>query len=241
MLFFYIRHGDPIYSPDSLTPLGERQAEAAAKRLALYGVDKIYASTSTRAQLTAKPTCELLKKEAELLDFANESHAWRELGCWQDSEKTKWNWLMDIPEKRRFLCAPEIIALGQDWYNHPELSEYNYKKGMDRIRNESDKLFATLGYEHITGTGMYKAVKPNNDRVALFAHAGFGLAFMSCLLDIPYPQFSIHFDMCHSGITVINFADNGEGYSIPRIMTYSNDSHLYREGLMVGYNNGIRF
>ncbi len=77
MLFFYIRHGDPIYSPDSLTPLGERQAEAIAKRLVLFGIDKIYASTSDRAKLTAKPTCEILKKEPELLDFANEGHAWK--------------------------------------------------------------------------------------------------------------------------------------------------------------------
>ena len=28
MLLYIVRHGDPIYQPDSLTPLGERQAEA---------------------------------------------------------------------------------------------------------------------------------------------------------------------------------------------------------------------
>lgn len=33
MLLFYIRHGDPIYIPDSLTDLGKRQAEAVARRL----------------------------------------------------------------------------------------------------------------------------------------------------------------------------------------------------------------
>lgn len=44
MLFFYIRHGDPIYNPNQLTPLGERQAEAVAKRLSLYSIDKIYSS-----------------------------------------------------------------------------------------------------------------------------------------------------------------------------------------------------
>ena len=41
MLFFLIRHGDPIYDPDSLTPLGHRQAEALAKRLSLYGLDEV--------------------------------------------------------------------------------------------------------------------------------------------------------------------------------------------------------
>ena len=79
MIFYYIRHGDPIYDPDSLTPLGTRQAEALSKRLALYGLDKIYCSTSNRAFLTAKPTCELLNKEAVQLDFANEGYAWRDL------------------------------------------------------------------------------------------------------------------------------------------------------------------
>ena len=41
MLLFLIRHGDPIYDPDSLTPLGKKQAEAVAKRLALYGKSKL--------------------------------------------------------------------------------------------------------------------------------------------------------------------------------------------------------
>ena len=63
MIFYYVRHGDPIYDPDSLTPLGKRQAEAVAKRLSVYGLDEIYASTSNRAILTATPTAEILKKE----------------------------------------------------------------------------------------------------------------------------------------------------------------------------------
>ena len=63
MLLFYVRHGDPIYNPDSLTDLGHEQAKALAKRLMLHGIDEIYASTSTRATQTAIPTAKLLKKE----------------------------------------------------------------------------------------------------------------------------------------------------------------------------------
>ena len=33
MLLFYVRHGDPIYKPDSLTELGHRQAEALVARM----------------------------------------------------------------------------------------------------------------------------------------------------------------------------------------------------------------
>ena len=41
MLLYYVRHGDPIYDPDSLTPLGQEQAKALAKRLIVHGVDKV--------------------------------------------------------------------------------------------------------------------------------------------------------------------------------------------------------
>ena len=75
MLLFYIRHGDPIYNPDSLTPLGHRQAEAISKRFAVYGLDEIYSSPSTRAKQTAQPTCEVLKKEPTILDWCYESPA----------------------------------------------------------------------------------------------------------------------------------------------------------------------
>ena len=73
MLLFYIRHGDPVYDPDELTPLGHRQAESVARRLALFGVDEVYSSSSTRAMQTAQPTCELLHKELITLDFLNEN------------------------------------------------------------------------------------------------------------------------------------------------------------------------
>lgn len=55
MLLYIIRHGDPIYAPDSLTPKGHLQAAALAKRLAVHGLDKIFASPLVRAQQTAKP------------------------------------------------------------------------------------------------------------------------------------------------------------------------------------------
>ena len=49
MLLYIIRHGDPNYNPDSLTERGKLQAAALAKRLARYGVDRIYSSPLKRA------------------------------------------------------------------------------------------------------------------------------------------------------------------------------------------------
>jgi len=141
---------------------------------------------------------------------------------------------------RQLFSDKSIRQLDDKWYEHAALKEYGLKKGIDRIYEESDKFFLSLGYEHIRNTGRYKVVQANEERIALFAHQGFGLAFLSCLLDIPYPQFMNHFDMCHTGMTVIEFKEN-HGYAIPKVLTLSSDSHLYREGLPTNYNNRIRF
>lgn len=239
MIFYYVRHGDPIYNPDSLTPLGIRQAEAVAKRLALYGLDKIYSSTSNRAVMTAKPTCELLKTEPELLDFANESHASRELSIDKEDGSGK-TWLFQNSSVVELFNSKEIRDLGDRWFEHPKFKAYDYEKGINRIYDESDKFLMSLGYEHERYTGKYKVNHSNDKRIALFAHQGFGLAFLSCLLDIPYPMFCTHFDMSLTGVTVIEFREV-DGFCVPKILTLSSDSHLYREGIPTKYNNYLYF
>ncbi|MBR5809451.1 MAG: histidine phosphatase family protein [Clostridia bacterium] len=235
MLLFYIRHGDPIYKPNSLTPLGERQAEAIAKRLSIYGVDQIFSSSSERALKTAKPTCEILKKDLIKLDFCNEDNAWKELTI--VTEKGK-HWAFQDPDIIKLFATEEIRILGNKWYEYDKLSFLT--EGIKRIRNESDNFLLDLGYKHIPDTGMYEVVKSNDQRVALFAHQGFGLAFLSSILDIPYPMFCRHFDMCHTGLTVIEFAER-DGLTHPKILTLSSDAHLYREGLPTKYANRLYF
>ncbi len=238
MLFIYVRHGVPTYSPDALTPIGRRQAEAVAKRLALFGVEQIYASTSNRAIETAQPTCELLGKKMTLLDFCDEKYAWKEIVV--KNKDGLMTWAFAESKTRQLFVTRELLQMGRQWYNHPALKEYTLKEGIERIQRESDKFFCSLGYEHIPETGAYKVIRPNDDRVALFAHQGFGLAFLSCVLDIDYPRFCMHFDMGFTGMTVIEFKEE-EGIAIPRVLTLSSDSHLYREGLPTNYQNKIRF
>ena len=112
MLLFYVRHGDPTYDPDCLTALGRRQAEAVGRRLATFGVDKIFSSTSTRALQTAQPTCEMLKKELTPLEFAHEGLAWKDLAL--DVEEGRRMWAFDIPEYRRMFINEEVKRMGRD-------------------------------------------------------------------------------------------------------------------------------
>lgn len=236
MLFIYVRHGAPTYSPDALTPLGKRQAEAVGKRIAAYGVDKIFSSTSNRAYETALPLSELLGKEITRLDFANEGHAFREFCGEQDGRRT---WVFDLPKYKALFCRDDVRALGRRWYTHPVFADTDFGAGIERIQRESDAFFASLGYEHDLDGNFYRAVRPNDDRIAMFAHQGFGLAFLSCILDVPYPMMALSFDICHSGMTVIEF--RGDDVVYPKALQISSDAHLYKEGIMTGYNNRLRF
>ena len=235
MIFYYIRHGDPIYNPDSLTPLGKRQAEAVAKRFAIHGLDEIYVSTSQRAKETAQPTCEILKMEATELDWANEGHAWEEFSVKRAGLN---KWFFHLPSCIKQLNSDEVNALGYRWYEHPYFEDTNIKSGIERIQKESDAFFETLGYRHDRSRHLYIPEKPNDKRIALFAHQAFGVMFLSSLLDLFVPQFVTRFDICHSSVTVIEFADM-DGIVIPKVLMLSNDSHIYKENLPTKYDNRI--
>ncbi len=235
MLLFFVRHGDPIYDPDSLTPLGHRQAEALVARMRECRPERIFSSTSTRAVMTAEPTARDLGLEITLLDWCNEGHAIRELGT--EDRPGHPEWLFRVPAMRRLLASPEVRRLDRDWYAHPDLVQY--EAGITRIQRETDAFMRSLGYRHDPGRSGYIPEHPNQDRIALFAHEGFGVAFLSCLLDIPYPQMCTRFEMGHSSMTVIEFKD--EEFVVPTVLQLANDSHLFAGGISTDYQNRIHF
>lgn len=238
MLFFYVRHGDPIYDPDSLTPLGHEQAKSLSKRFVTYGLDRIFASPSTRAMQTAQPTCDLLKQPMTVCPWADEGLAWQDFAI--DASTGIHTWCFYDPAVMEIFRSPEVRALNDRWYEHPDLVKYDFGKGVARVNAAVDEFFLSLGYRHDRENCRYEPVAPTGERVALFAHQGFGLCFFASVLDIPYPEFSTHFDFTHSSMSVINFEQNGK-YVYPKVLQLSNDAHLYRDGLMAGYNNCYKF
>jgi broad specificity phosphatase PhoE len=136
--------------------------------------------------------------------------------------------------------TPAVRNLGDRWYEHPDFARYSFSAGIRRINEAVDGFLLSLGLRHDRKNSRYEVVGEVPERVALFAHQGFGMLFFSSLLDIPYPFFCTHFDFGHSSMTVVNFERQG-AYIYPKVLQLSNDSHLYREGILTGYHNVIRF
>ena len=241
MLFYYIRHGEPLGVPDySLTPLGREQAKALAKRLCLFGIDRVFASPTLRTMQTAQPICDLLGKEITPCDWADEGIVWNEFTV--PHPKYEHTWAFYDPKYLEIFSSPEVRVLGERWYEHPELAGLNFKAGVERVNAAVDEFFLSLGFRHDRENARYEVVGEhlNRDRVALFAHQGFGMSFFSSMLDIPYPMFCTHFDFSHSSMSVVNFEPRGK-YVYPHVLQTANDSHLYREGIITGYHNSIKF
>lgn len=238
MILYYIRHGDPIYHPNQLTALGERQAEAVAKRVAVHGIDRIYSSPSNRARQTAEPLCQITKISPEILEWSDEDRLYSEMAQVDTDGRKQWPFRHSV--YRDLLNSREVRDLGRLWYTHPEFADIGVGPAIERVQGEMDDFLESLGYKHDLENSCYQQLRENNDRVAFFAHEGIGVAILSCILDIPYPMMSTRYDMTHTGVTVIQFEEKF-GSVIPQVLTFSNDSHLYREGLPTKHQNRIYY
>ena len=66
MKLLIIRHGDPDYKNDTLTPKGWIEADLLSKRLEKINISKIYCSPLGRAKDTAKATLKIKNMDMEI-------------------------------------------------------------------------------------------------------------------------------------------------------------------------------
>jgi hypothetical protein len=187
--------------------------------------------------MTAQPFCDLTRMDMTICDWADEGLAGRDFFLHTDEGH---GWCFQIPAMVQRFNTPAVRNLGARWYEHPDLAGYTFERGVKRVDEAVDGFLLSLGLRHDRENARFEVVGESPERVALFAHQGFGMLFFSSLLDIPYPFFCTHFDFGHSSMTVVNFERQGD-YVYPKVLQLANDSHLYREGLLTGYHNIIRF
>ncbi|MBP5230827.1 MAG: histidine phosphatase family protein [Clostridia bacterium] len=229
MLLYIIRHGDPTYNPDALTPLGLRQAEAVGRRLAVHGLDEIYASPLNRARQTAQPACEMLKLEMKIEEWTSEALAWADFSCIQPSGYQGWA----FAGQNVFLRShPEYC--GEKWYEAPIFRETNAKAGYERICAASDEFLLRQGYER--QGGVYRATVENKKRIAVFCHYGFGSTWISHLQNLYPTQVWSSQDISTSGITLFRFGSKAGAETVPVMEMLSDLSHLYAERLPLRSN-----
>ncbi|MBQ7983222.1 MAG: histidine phosphatase family protein [Clostridia bacterium] len=139
MLLYVIRHGDPDYANDTLTPLGQRQAEAVARRLSVNGIDRIYSSPLGRAIATAKPTSEVLRVPIEIEDWCSEGHAWHDIAGRMGGERDTWAFHV---ENTKIKTEESVRTTLEHWHELECFSSIRGKEGYERIQAASDDFLA---------------------------------------------------------------------------------------------------
>lgn len=224
MILYIIRHGDPIYETDTLTERGFLQAEAVGKRMLDAKIDKIYTSPMGRARDTAAPACRMLGLEYTVEDWAHEVEDDR-LTPYPDGVLKSISFIpeyvfrengnIDLPYGNAFECTA--------------IDESNMRHARDVIEAGGRDFLERLGYRE--ENGVYRIIRPNDDKVALFCHSVMARAWLSALLHIPLHLMWSGFEMTHTGVTVLNFKNYESGYTVPKCLCFSDMSHLYAAGL----------
>ena len=220
MKLVLVRHGDPDYEKDCLTDLGHKQAEIVAHRLLSEGIEEIFSSPLGRALETAQHFSDASGiKKIEILDFMREIRFGPEDDLYNESYNP-------------WLCAVNLIHEGKDlqtpdWRDYPAFINNTAVTDVDNILANADKWLETLGYKREGLYYRYTGEEGKDRTVVLFSHGGSSTAFLSRVLNIPFPHMCVLLGhLRHTAITTLKFDTKPDRLSMPIVELASDSGHL---------------
>lgn len=223
MRLFIIRHADPDYPNNTITPAGHLEARALADRLRRLGLDRIYTSPLGRALDTARYTADALGLTPTVepwtaeLDWRVHVEPWGPCMVW------------DCPAEVMRGHQPRLDT--ENWHSLPAWAHLDLHHRYAALREASDEFIARHGYQRVDGR--YRIVRPNRDKIAVFCHGGFGLTWLAHLLDMPVPAAWAGFWLPPSSVTTILFDERSPDWATPRCLGCGDVSHLHHANLPV--------
>lgn len=218
MKLLIIRHGDPDYSIDSLTPVGWEEAKLLADRMAKLDVKAFYVSPLGRAKDTASLTLEKMNRTAETLPWLQEFPA-KVTKPNKTEPGVAWDWLpQDWTEEPRFYTL-------EDWTKPEVYEQANVSALAKEVADGLDALLAKHGYRR--DGKFYRAEQPNEDTIVMFCHFGVECVMLGHLLNIS-PVLLWH-GTCAAptSVTVLTTEERREGTAYFRMNAFGDTSHLY--------------
>ncbi len=218
MKILFIRHGDPDYELDSLTPKGFREVELLADRMEKTPVTEFYCSPLGRAQATARPTLERLNKTAETLWWLEEFPSYI-LDPETKKRRIPWDLMPSYWTKREELYDKNT------WLDSDVMQSGDVAIKYSAVTKAFDEFLARHGYERVGN--LYRAVRPNTDTIAFFCHFGIESVLLSHLFGLSPIVFWQGFVALPSSVTTVITEEREEGIAYFRCNNFGDISHLY--------------
>ena len=239
MRIILIRHAEPDYSNDILTPRGVKEAECLAKRMAKWPVTAIYCSPFGRAQATMKPALKALGMKATICDWLHEHSTGDHVppDHSQPLSDYPWNLYPDYWTKDPLHFSPSRWHESAYIQSLPVPSTGHWEE----VKKGWDDLLASYGYVR---DGFVYRIRGNADRNALlvfFCHLGqIGLS-AGYLLNISPMQLWHDFWISPASITVLNSEERQGDIASFRCQVMGDTAHLRDtpDGNLISHFGGL--
>ncbi len=218
MRLILIRHGDPDYEHDTLTPKGRREAALLAERTKKWKVDDVYTSPLGRARATAQPSLEKWGKEAEVLDWAQEFFYLVPDG--KGGERIAWDYFPSEWTKY------DDNFVENKWIEREEMAPLREKYIW--VARELDALIEKYGY--VRDGRMYRVKAHSDKTVVIFCHFGVSMIFLSHLLNLPAEALLHGLILPPTSVTVLNTEERVSDEAYFRAERIGDTCHLLMGG-----------
>jgi probable phosphoglycerate mutase len=222
---YLLRHAEPDWTPGGgrsvndppLTPFGVSQAQASAKRLAVEGIDAIYASPYRRAQETAAALTAATGRRVETLPGL------AEIGVAVDG--------LTQEEVDRYFVAGSRRPLSEHWAGWPGAE--TFREFHARVTGAMGELLACHGIvatRHDDFT-VWRIPEPR-PRIAIVAHGGTNAVALTHLLDVrPVPWEWLRFESELAAFSVLQARAVGPDGHVWSLQNFNEVDHLRAAGL----------
>ena len=222
MRLLLIRHGDPDYMNDTLTPVGRREAEMLAERIAPMDVAEYFVSPLGRAKATAAPTLEKAGRTASEQVWLQEFSVPVDRPDVDGMSHVPWDWLpQDWLRDPRFFDP--VRWKENEIFRSAKVGEY-----YDMAAGAFDALLAEHGY--VRDGLYYRAERPNAETLVFFTHFGMSCVLLSHLMHVS-PMVLWHGTcMAPASVTTVYTEERRPGTAFFRAAAMGDTSHLYAKG-----------
>lgn len=223
MRIVFVRHCEPDYTVDSLTPKGWREAKLLSHRILNWNVDAFYESPLGRAHDTAK-TCLDLRREhgkncdVTVLPWLKEFYyqlkmpvTGEDVMCW-DLMPSYFNGNKDLHDKDR-------------WYDTDLMRSGNIRAEYEAVTSAFDELLKGYGYVR-RSDGTYEVTSHNDKTIVMFCHFGVTALLTGHMTGVAPTCLWQNFFMAPSSVTIIGSEEREEGTASFRVQVFGDTAHL---------------
>ncbi|TVQ26235.1 MAG: histidine phosphatase family protein [Spirochaetaceae bacterium] len=233
MLLYIIRHADPDYEAGTITEFGHKEASALAEIMPRLAPTHLYSSPLGRAKDTASYTVEATGLPLLIEDWTQEISGFAVDQGEPYGATAIWDY---HGEDVRSVEPPG--ARTRDWLAAAPYNTDGFPELVGTLARNSDEFLARHGFDRDGGVYRIRDTAPGGgggsvreQRLAVFCHGGFGLTWISHLLEIPLPLVYSGFYLWPSSVTTILFDERNGGTATPRCIGLGDVSHLHMAGL----------